>query len=178
MNEIEAMKAEFAAAKAAAEAPKQNASKGIVAEEMEAAKKREAKPEVPEALPVMPTATAEISYRDPATGQVRSATVAMRVLLKTDERMLLNRVASRCLAMAWDAAPAVAQMQAWDQAMCRVQWDMDEEAPDWFKQAYVEDPALATALAQEVEALTEAYFRGHDEAGRVSEERRFLVKRT
>lgn len=178
MNEIEAMKAEFAASKAASEAPKQVPPKGIVAEELEAAKKRETAPAVPEAHPVMPTATAEVSYRDPATGQVRSATVTMRVLLKTDDRMLLNRVASRCLAMAWDSAPALAQMQAWDQAMCRVQWDMDEEAPAWFKQAYVEDPALAAALAQEVEALTEAYFRGHDETGRVSEARRFLVKRT
>jgi hypothetical protein len=175
MNEIEAMKAEFAASTQATEKKQE---RSLVAEEEKAAKKRTAAREVEAAKPVMPQATATIEYRDPTTGHVNSATVTMRVILKTDERSLLHRLAMRLLGASWESSSLLAQNEAYSEAMCRLQWERDETVPEWFKEAYTSDPALADALAREVEVLTEAYFRGHDEAGRVSETRRFVVKRS
>lgn len=179
MNEVDAMKAEFAKDTAAMGSPTAPAD-SILAQErkkLEALKEKK-KDVVQAAQPVQPVATATVSYRDPATGEVRSTQVQMRVLLKVDDRALLHRIATACLTMAWGDASTIAQMEAYDTAMCILQWDEVSDVPAWFKQAYMQDSALAAQLTREVEALTEAYFRGHDGEGRVVAERRFLVTRS
>ena len=132
---------------------------------------------VADTAPVQATAPASITYRDPESGKALTANVTMRVILDTDERMLVWQVAYAILRMAWDAAPAVARTEAYAQAVCRVQWENDPLAPAWFKRAYTNDVELAMRLAEEVDALTEAYFRGYDEAGRMATQERFVVRR-
>jgi hypothetical protein len=134
-------------------------------------------PAVEDSSPVQAVATAAITYRDPQTGEAKSTSVRMRVLLRTDERMLVWQVAYATLRMQWDIAPAIAREEAYAQAVCRVQWDEDKTVPDWFKRAYIDDPELAVNLAGEVDALTEAYFRGGDGAGSMAPPKRFVVER-
>lgn len=178
MNEVDAMKAEFA--KAMAPPAPEPETESILAQErkkLEAAKQKK-RDTVEAARPVQPIAGATVAYRDPTTGEVRSTQVTMRVLLKNDDRALLHRLATAVLTMAWGDASTLAQIEAYDIAMCMIQWDEDNSTPAWFKQAYMQDPALAASLTREVEALTDAYFRGHDAEGRVVAEKRFLVTRT
>lgn len=136
-----------------------------------------AAPEVASAVPVQPTAVANIVYRDPDSGLAQHAAVTLRVLLKTDERMLVWQVAYNILRMPWAAAPADARDEAYAQAVCRIQWEEDTTVPAWFKRAYETDIAFSISLANEVDALTDAYFRGGNGAGGVATTQRFVVKR-
>ena len=73
------------------------------------------------ARPIEPAAPAEVTYRDPVTGEVKTTTVTMRVLLKTDERMTLWQLALSILGMRWDASPVSSREEAYAQAVCRMQ---------------------------------------------------------
>jgi hypothetical protein len=130
------------------------------------------------AKPVQALASAMVSYRDPTTGKVMEAQVPMRVIIKTDERMVIHRLARVVLSSSWDSATPAARQEAYAQAMCQMQWEDDASTPTWFKTAYMSDPALAVALADEVDSLQDAYFQGHDSEGHVEESRRFVVQRT
>ena len=91
-----------------------------------------------------------VRYRDPTSGNELSATVASRVMLKADERMLIWNVATATLGMPWNNAPPLAREEAYAIAVCRVQWDRDKDAPEWFKHAYVNDAEFAESLALEL----------------------------
>lgn len=130
------------------------------------------------AKPVQAIASVAVSYRSPADGIVRDAVVTARVLIKTDERMMLHRLARIVLAAPWESASFAAREEAYVQATCQLQWEEDPSVPAWFKAAYMTDTAFAGALAEEVAALQDAYFQGHDSEGHVAASRRFMVKRS
>jgi hypothetical protein len=118
-----------------------------------------------------------VRYRDPATGQDLAATVPSRVLLKTDERMLVWNVATATLGMPWSSAPPAAREEAYATAICRVQWDRDKDVPEWFKHAYLHDAELAETLALEVGAHADLYFRGYRGTREEDSRPRFVVGR-
>lgn len=126
---------------------------------------------------VAATAYINVKYRDPTTGHELSASVPSRVLLKTDERMLVWNVATATLGMPWNSAPVAAREEAYATAVCRVQWDRDKDVPEWFKHAYLNDAELAETLALEVGAHAELYFRGYRGASEENARPRFVVGR-
>lgn len=123
------------------------------------------------------TAAINVKYRDPTTGHDLSATVPSRVLLKTDERMLVWNVATATLGMPWNSAPVAAREEAYAIAVCRVQWDRDTTVPEWFKHAYLHDAELAETLALEVGAHADLYFRGYRGTREEDARPRFVVGR-
>jgi len=174
MNEVEAMKAS-APPPPKAQQPVSLDDVRKAAEEF--ATKRPAE-SVTSAVPIEPVGTFAVTYRSPTSGAVQSASLTARVLLKTDERMLVWQVAYATLGIPWDRAPAFAREEAYAQATCRVQWDEDATVPAWVRTAYMEDNDFAMALAQEVDNLSAAYFRGNPRQGEPSSERRFVVLRS
>lgn len=146
--------------------------------EAKAAAEADAANRVTAAKPVQALASIAVSYRSPEDGVVRDAVVPARVLIKTDERMLVHRLARIILASPWETASVAARAEAYVQAMCQLQWEEDATVPAWFKAAYMTDAAFADALAEEVAALQDAYFQGHDSAGHVEASPRFMVKRS
>lgn len=118
-----------------------------------------------------------IRYRDPNTGKELAATVPSRVLLKTDERMLVWNVATSTLGMPWNNAPPAAREEAYALAVCRVQWDRDKDIPEWFKHAYLNDAEFAETLALEVGAHADLYFRGNRATREEDTRPRFVVGR-
>lgn len=134
----------------------------------------------PQAAPddvVGPVAYINVKYRDPVNGLQRAATVPSRVLLKSDERMLVWNVALATLGMPWNTAPQAAREEAYTLAMCRVQWDRDKDVPEWFKHAYSNDAEFAETLALEVGAHAELYFRGYRGTSEEDPRPRFVVSR-
>lgn len=118
-----------------------------------------------------------VRYRDPVSGQELAATIPSRVLLKTDERMMVWNVAAATLGMPWGTAPVAAREEAYATAVCRVQWDRDKTVPEWLKHAYLNDAEFAETLALEVGAHTELYFRGYRGQGEENPRPRFMVGR-
>jgi hypothetical protein len=118
-----------------------------------------------------------IRYRDPISGQDLTATVPSRVLMKTDERMLVWNVATSTLGMPWNSAPPAAREEAYAIAICRVQWDREKDVPEWFKHAYLNDAELAETLALEVGAHADLYFRGNRATREEDARPRFMVGR-
>ena len=118
-----------------------------------------------------------VRYRDPTTGHDMTATVPSRVLLKTDDRMLVWNVATATLGMPWNSAPPAARQEAYATAICRVQWDRDKDVPEWFKHAYLNDAELAETLALEVGAHADLYFRGYRGTSEEDARPRFVVGR-
>jgi hypothetical protein len=127
---------------------------------------------------VGPVAFITVRYRDPSTGHDRTTIVPSRVLLKSDERMLVWNVALATLGMAWNSAPATAREEAYTLAVCRVQWDRDPNVAEWFKEAYSNDAEFAESLALEVGAHAELYFRGNRGASDAPARQRFVVTRS
>ena len=127
---------------------------------------------------VGPVAFITVRYRDPSTGHDRTTIVPSRVLLKSDERMLVWNVALATLGMAWNSAPATAREEAYTLAVCRVQWDRDPNVAEWFKEAYSNDAEFAESLALEVGAHAELYFRGNRSEGNAPARQRFVVTRS
>lgn len=170
MDELELMKQAFEA--------KQKAKS---LDEIEQQKQEFTKALTPKPTPaedvVAAVAHINVRYRDPSSGQELSATVPSRVLLKTDERMMVWNVATATLGMPWNTAPAAAREEAYATAICRVQWDRDKGVPEWFKHAYLNDAEFAETLALEVGAHTELYFRGYRGTGEESPRPRFMVGR-
>jgi len=177
IDELGLMKA--AAQGAHAPPPKSPPAGDIVAETLKQREEfvRASATDVDGAQPVQSSAPAVITYRCPDTGVAETTTVTLRVLLTTDERMLVWQVAYGILRMPWENAPANAREEAYAEAVCRVQWDSAQTVPAWFKRAYTNDPEFAVGLATEVDALTEAYFRGSGRAGGMAPQKRFVVKR-
>jgi hypothetical protein len=118
-----------------------------------------------------------IRYRNPNSGEEMTAVVPSRVLLKSDERMLVWNVALATLGMQWSTAPAAAREEAYALAVCRVQWDRDKDVPEWFKHAYSNDAEFAETLALEVGAHADLYFRGDRGASEAASRPRFVVSR-
>jgi hypothetical protein len=135
------------------------------------------KPQVPASDVVDQLAYISVRYRDPSTGTELSALVPSRVLLKSDDRMLVWNVALATLGMSWNTAPPAAREEAYALAVCRVQWDRDKDVPEWFKHAYLNDAELAETLALEVGAHTELYFRGNRGPSEEAPRPRFVVTR-
>lgn len=119
-----------------------------------------------------------IRYRDPSTGQELTATVPSRVLMKTDDRMLVWNVATSTLGMPWNSAPPAAREEAYATAICRVQWDREKDVPEWFKHAYLNDAEFAETLALEVGVHADLYFRGNRGTREEDARPRFVVGRT
>jgi hypothetical protein len=119
-----------------------------------------------------------VRYRDPNTGADLTASVPSRVLLKTDDRMLVWNVATSTLGMPWNNAPPSAREEAYALALCRVQWDRDKEVPEWFKHAYLNDAEFAETLALEVGAHADLYFRGSRATREEDARPRFVVGRS
>lgn len=126
---------------------------------------------------VAAVAQINVRYRDPTSGQDLSATVPSRVLLKTDDRMLVWNVATATLGMPWNSAPPAAREEAYATAICRVQWDRDKDVPEWFKHAYLNDAEFAETLALEVGAHADLYFRGYRGTREEDARPRFVVGR-
>lgn len=122
-------------------------------------------------------ANINVRYRDPVTGQELAATIPSRVLLKTDDRMLVWNVATATLGMPWNSAPPAAREEAYAIAVCRVQWDRDKDVPEWLKHAYLNDAELAETLALEVGAHADLYFRGYRGTREEDARPRFVVGR-
>jgi hypothetical protein len=136
------------------------------------------KPKAPADDVVGPLAFITIRYREPSTGNDMTTIVPSRVLLKSDERMLVWNVALATLGMPWNSAPPSAREEAYALAVCRVQWDRDTNVPDWFKTAYSNDTEFAETLALEVGAHTELYFRGNRGTSEAAPRQRFVVSRS
>jgi hypothetical protein len=136
------------------------------------------KPQEPAEDVVGPVAFITIRYRDPNTGHDKTTVVPSRVLLKSDERMLVWNVALATLGMAWNSAPTGAREEAYALAVCRVQWDRDPNVPEWFKHAYSNDADFAETLALEVGAHTDLYFRGNRGSSEDAPRQRFVVARS
>ncbi len=185
MDELTLMKAAAAATAATQPTPQASAEAGdqsllarVLKERQEFLGGEAMAEKVEAARPIEPVAPAEVTYRDPTTGEVKTTTVTMRVLLRTDERMTLWQLALSILGMRWDASPVASREEAYAQAVCRIQWDAAADVPDWFKRAYVDDSEFALSLTEEVTNFTDAYFRGLDGKGNVVAAKRFVVKRT
>lgn len=118
-----------------------------------------------------------VRYREPTTGREMTAIVPSRVLLKSDDRMLVWNVALATLGMPWNTSPPSAREEAYALAVCRVQWDRDPNVPEWFKHAYLNDAEFAETLALEVGAHTELYFRGSRGPSEEAPRPRFMVGR-
>lgn len=135
-----------------------------------------AKRPIPERTPIPHQVTFTVEYTNPQTGERLQASVPHRVLLKSDERQLVFRVAADVLGMDWGLAPMQARNLAYEEAVCRVQWERDASVPQWFKDAYLSDPGFASVLADHAGAHTDSYFRGLTPQGDPDAAERFVVQ--